>query len=93
MSRTIIFFGSLPDVAEARTDLLAQYPDADRVIFDLAAVGRIDLTGAMALKTLVDDARLAGLDAEIAGIPSHAARVLEAVWDGDLTTRRDVDQL
>ncbi|NNC92711.1 MAG: SulP family inorganic anion transporter [Acidimicrobiia bacterium] len=87
----VIFFGSSPDVAEAMIDLLAQYPDADRVVFDLAAVGRIDLTGAMALKTLVDDARLAGLEAEVARIPGHATRVLEAVWDGDLTTRRDID--
>ena len=87
----VIFFGSSPDVAEAMTDLLAQHPDADRVVFDLSAVGRIDLTGALALKTLVDDARLAGLEAEIGGVPDHAERVLRAVWEGDLATRRDVD--
>jgi len=87
----VIFFGSSPDVADAMTDLLAEYPDADRVVFDLAAVGRIDLTGALALKTLVDDARLAGLETEVSHIPNHAQRVLKAVWEGDLATQRDVD--
>jgi SulP family sulfate permease len=72
-------------------DLLAEYPDADRVVFDLTAVGRVDLTGALALKTLVDDARLAGLEAEVTGIPDHAERVLQAVWEGELATRRDRD--
>jgi SulP family sulfate permease len=86
----VIFFGSSPDVAEAMTNLLAEYPEADRVEFDLGAVGRIDLTGALALKTLVDDARLAGLETEVSHIPDHAERVLRAVWAGDLATRRDV---
>lgn len=85
----VIFFGSSPDVADAMTDLLAQYPDAERVVFDLAGVGRIDLTGALALKTLVDDARLAGLESEIARVPRHAERVLKAVWDGHLAVERD----
>jgi len=87
----VIFFGSSPDVAEAMVDLLAQYPEAHRVVFDLAAVGRIDLTGAMALKTLVNDAQLAGLEAEIARVPDHAERVLQSVWEGDLSIRRDAD--
>jgi len=87
----VVFFGSSPDVAEAMLELLAQYPDADRVVFDLAAVGRVDLTGALALKTLVDDARLAGLEADVTGVPDHAGRVLQAVWEGELATRRDRD--
>lgn len=87
----VVFFGSSPDVEEAMLNTLAQYPDAGRVVFDLAAVGRIDLTGALALKTLVEDARSAGLEAEIAFIPPHAERVLQAVWDGDLVTRREDD--
>jgi SulP family sulfate permease len=87
----VIFFGSSPDVAEAMTNLLAEYPDADRVVFDLGAVGRIDLTGALALKTLVDDARLAGLQAEVTNVGRPARRVLRAVWEGDLATQRDVD--
>jgi SulP family sulfate permease len=70
---------------------LAQHPHADHVVFDLAAVGRVDLTGALALKTLVDDARLAGLEADVIGVPDHAERVLQAVWEGELATRRDRD--
>ena len=87
----VIFFGSSPDVAEAMTNLLADHPEADRVVFDLGAVGRIDLTGALALKTLVDDARLAGLEAELSNVPRPARRILRSVWEGDLATQRDVD--
>ncbi len=84
-----MFFGSSPDVEEAMLNTLALYPDVRRVVFDLRAVGRIDLTGALALKTLVQDARLAGLEAEIESIPPHAERVLAAVWEGELVVRRD----
>ena len=80
----VVFFGSSPDVEEAMLDTLAEYSDATRVVFDLSAVGRIDLTGALALKALVEDARQAGLDARLDSIPPHARRVLTAVWDGDL---------
>jgi SulP family sulfate permease len=87
----VIFFGSSPDVAEAMTNLLAEHPEADRVVFDLGAVGRIDLTGALALKTLVEDARLAGLQAGIANVGRPSRRVLRAVWEGDLAIERDID--
>ena len=85
----VVFFGSTPDVEEAMLNTLAQYQDATRVVFDLSAVGRIDLTGALALKTLVQDARHAGLDARVDSIPPHAVRVLRAVWDGELAITRD----
>ncbi len=85
----VIFFGSSPDVAGAMLDLLAEYPDAHRVEFDLSAVGRIDLTGALALKTLVEDVRAAGLEAELTTVPHHAERLLGAVWEGELAIRRE----
>ena len=88
----VVFFGSSPDVAAAMLDTLAQYPDVTRVVFDLTAVGRIDLTGALALKTLVEDARLAGLEAEVAFVPPHAERVLTAVWQGELAIERDLPE-
>jgi SulP family sulfate permease len=84
----VVFFGSSPDVEEAMLNTLAQYRDVSRVVFDLSAIGRIDLTGALALKTLVEDARTAGLEAEIEFIPPHAERVLTAVWQGELVVRR-----
>jgi hypothetical protein len=42
-------------------------------------VGRIDLTGALALRTLVDHARDAGLEVIVEGTPGHAARILDRV--------------
>jgi len=84
----VIFFASSPDVAEAMVELLAQYPDAHRVELDLSAVGRLDLTGALALKTLIEDARQAGLEAEITLVPPHAQRVLDAVGEGTMAVRR-----
>lgn len=45
----------------------------------LDRLGRIDLTGATALETLVDDARAAGLAVQVEDLPSHASRILHRV--------------
>lgn len=87
--RGVMFFASAPDVDAALGDLLADHPEAERVVLDLNALGRIDYTGALALKTLVEDAAKAGVHMEITGVPPQAQRVLARVWEGDLVVRRD----
>lgn len=85
----VMFFASAPDMDDAMGDLLAEYPEARAVILDLNALGRIDYTGALALKTLVEDAEKAGVVVNITGVPPQARRMLARVWEGDLMVRAD----
>lgn len=82
--RGVLFFGSVPDVDDALVQLLAEHPDAQKVVFDLEGAGRIDYTAALALKQLLKDAEVAGVQAELAGVPPQARRVLNKVWEGSL---------
>ncbi|MHB8692110.1 MAG: SulP family inorganic anion transporter [Solirubrobacteraceae bacterium] len=68
--------------------LLASHPHADRLDIRLDGLGRIDLSGALALKELIDDARGAGLTVVVHGAPLHASRILGRVLREDNASRR-----
>lgn len=79
----VLWFGTARSLEDRFLELLAEYPDTERLILRLDRLGRIDLTGALALKSLIDDARGAGLSVTVEGSPSHAARVLRRVLKDD----------
>ncbi len=79
----VLFFASAPNLAEALLRELAAHPDTERVVVDLSGLGRIDYTGAIALKEVTDDAREAGLNVEVVGVPPQARRVLLRVLGSD----------
>ena len=58
-------------------------PGAAQLVVRLDGLGRIDLTGAIALKKLLEDARAAGLEVALEGRPAHAARILLRVLDAE----------
>jgi SulP family sulfate permease len=60
-------------------DALAAHPDADRLVVDLARLGRIDTTGALVLRSVLDQARTAGLAADVEGIPPQSQQLTERV--------------
>ena len=66
-------------IRDARETQHAYREADDPVRLRLDGLGRIDLTGALALKTLIDDARGAGLDVAVEGSPAHAERILDRV--------------
>lgn len=76
----VLFFGSAPSLEEALVNQVAEHPDATRVVLDLEELGRIDYTGAMALKSVVQEAFDAGLQVEVRHVPPHAARILGRVF-------------
>ena len=47
----------------------------------LGGLGRIDLTGAMALKRLREDIERSGMDFRICEVPGHACRILRQVLE------------
>jgi SulP family sulfate permease len=75
----VLWFGTARSLEDRFLDLLAAHPDARVLVVRLDRLGRIDLTGALALKTLLDDARGAGLEVVLEGSPAHAARILRRV--------------
>jgi SulP family sulfate permease len=79
----VLFFASAPGLDEAVIQQLAAHPSAERLVIDLAQLGRIDYTGALALKDVVEEAELASLRVEITGIPPQARRILTKVFGAD----------
>jgi SulP family sulfate permease len=80
----VLWFATARRLEDRFVDALADHPGATELVIHLDGLGRIDLTGALALKTLVDDARAADLDVSIHGAPLHADRVLRRVLAGDV---------
>jgi SulP family sulfate permease len=78
----VLFFASAPPIEETFGDLLAAHPDAERLVVHCDGLGRIDLTGALALRAVLEDARLAGVTVDLVDVPPHAQRVLSRVLPG-----------
>lgn len=75
----VLWFGTAHSLEDRFLDLLAAHPDAARLRLRLDNLGRIDLSGALTLRTLVRDARAAGIHVELTGAPPQARRVLRRV--------------
>jgi len=79
--RGVLWFGSARVLEDAFVQLLADHPNSRRLVVHLDALGRIDLTGALTLRSLLENAREAGLEAEIEGVPPAARRVMRRVME------------
>lgn len=77
----VLYFGSAPQLSEALLELLAQRPEAERIVFDLGNLGRIDYTGALALKSVSEEAEVAGLTVAFLNLPPQTRRILGKVLD------------
>ena len=83
--RGVLWFGTAQRLDMILVDALAAHPEAEQLTIDLSRLGRIDTTGALALRSVLDQAREAGLAAEVRGIPPQsqglAGRVLDSKSD------------
>ncbi len=79
----VIWFVSAPALEDLLIDHLADHPDAERLVIDLDQADRIDYTGAAALARVLEDARAAGLEAEVVAVPLHSRRNLSALLTED----------
>lgn len=75
----VLYFGSAPAVERAINAVLVQHPDVTSVVLHLDSVGRLDLTGALMLRDLVEEADAGGRAFSIRGAGPHAARLLSRV--------------
>lgn len=77
----VLYFGSAPAVERAITTLMTEHPDLDRVVVHLEAVGRLDVTGALMLRDLAQEAEAGQRRVEITGARPPAARLLARVLE------------
>ncbi len=79
----VLFFGSSPPLDQAFVDELAAHPETQRIILDLGDLGRIDYTGALALRSVAERAESAGIAVDLVNVPGHSTRTLMRVWEED----------
>ena len=63
-----------PGLEDRLIRVLADHPAAERLVVHLDGVGRLDHSGALALRNVLELARSAGLSADVDGVPAHAER-------------------
>jgi len=79
----VLYFGSAPGMERTVNELIAAHPQVTRVVVHLGGLGRVDLTGALTLRDLVDEARASGVEVEIHGAAARPARLLTRVLGDD----------
>ena len=80
--RGVLWYGSAQRFEEALPGLLADNPEAGALEIDLAGCGRVDYSAAVSIRDALDDAREAGVEGRLVGVPPHAARWFRSVWRG-----------
>jgi SulP family sulfate permease len=78
----VLYFASAPGLGDALSNLLSQHEDARRLVVHLDGLGRVDLTGALVLRGLLNDAREAGLEVELVDVPPQAYKIVTRVLEG-----------
>jgi SulP family sulfate permease len=76
----VLWFGSIASFQAEFTTLLAENPDVREVSIHLGGLGRIDLSAAIILRQLMDDARRAGLKIELSDVPPMARSWVVRIW-------------
>jgi len=90
----VLWFATATKLEELFVRLVSDEPAARRLAVHLDALGRIDITGALALRSLLEQARGAGLEVDVVDVRPRwrglVAHVIERRDDPLGTTRRDV---
>jgi len=81
--RGVLWFGTAQRLDATLLDALAAHPTATVLDIDLSRLGRIDTTGALVLRSVIDQARGAGLETTVQGVPPQSQQLTERVLRGD----------
>lgn len=73
----VVWFASAPKLRQAMATHLANRPDIEVLVVDLQAVGRIDLTGVLALRELFESVDIGQI--RVVGVPDHAQRIVTRI--------------
>ncbi|MBI1758454.1 MAG: SulP family inorganic anion transporter [Actinobacteria bacterium] len=75
----VLYFASAPLLERRINEILADHPQADRVVLHLGGLGRIDITGILVLRSLADHAVEENFTLELADVSPGAARLVARV--------------
>ncbi len=76
----ILWFASAPRLEEAVMGRLAEAGSVSAVVIHLDGLGRIDLTGALALKRVVEEIRTLGVPSSLEGVPPQSKKIVTNVF-------------
>lgn len=79
----VLYFASAPSLETRVMSLMADAPDLRRIVVHLDQLGRLDLTGALVLRSLVEDMRRADASVLIEGTQPQARRLVDSVLGPD----------
>ena len=77
--RGVLWFATVGRLEIAFVRVLTEHPEARRLSLHMGGVGRLDLSGALALEALLSDAEKAGLTVRLEEVPPRARRLLDRV--------------
>ena len=80
--RGVLWFGSARALEEAITSLLSKHPTVTFVQLDLGGLGRIDYSGALVLRNVVDDLTAAEVEVAVSNPSPRSRRIIDAVLAG-----------
>lgn len=76
----VLWFGSAFDFERRFNDLLSSEDAIEKIIIDLEALGRIDMSAAIVVKRLLDECNKLNIECELIGVPPMAEAWIDRVW-------------
>ena len=76
----ILWFASAPRLEEALMSQLTDAGGVSEIIIHLEGLGRIDLTGALVLKRVVEETNALGIPASLKGVPPQARELIDNIF-------------
>lgn len=79
----VLFFGSAHRLGEQLDDLIAQHAEVDHVVLHMDRLGRVDVTGATALRAVCEDLHRGGITTAIVDLTPTGRKIVDRVLDAD----------
>jgi len=73
----VLWFGAAQGLQDAVVAELAVHRDAERLVLHLDGLGRLDITGAIALRAIIDEGRRSGVKCELEGVQPRDRRLVD----------------
>ena len=77
----VMWFATVPQVERVVREELARHHDLASVVVDLGGVGRLDYSGAVSLRRILERLEAGGVTASVEGVPPSASRAVLAELD------------
>jgi SulP family sulfate permease len=79
--RGVLYFASAPLLEERLGKMLSETPAAEELVIHLGGLGRIDVSGALGLRSVLEEAEQAGLQATVCDVPPQARKIVRRVLE------------